>query len=157
MAFIDASMNFGSTAITSSTADTVSTNVFDAGNGVATTKRLFDGAESAKVAGRITLSAGTSPTVRARLVGADNAALTTNPTILADTGVISVKADGSTALANTDTVYFQMEPAQQHAAKRYYGMMFTLGGTTPSATCDARLVLDSQSNMRGLQAAVPAT
>lgn len=151
MAFIDNLFDFGSTAITSSTADTVSTNVFD----YATALALFAGPVSVKIKTKVALSAGTSPTVRARFVGADAANLATNPVIICDTGVQSYKEDGSTALANTDTVESTLIPAGQIPSKRYYGLIFTLGGTTPSATCTAAVMLDDQSNMRALKAAVP--
>jgi hypothetical protein len=149
---IDAPFAFGSTAIASSTSDTISTNVYDAG----TAKKLFAGNTDLKIQGRVTLSAGTGTlSVRARLVGADNAALTTNPEILVDTGVHLTKEDGSTALANTDTFFFTLEANNQRSPKRYYGMVYTLGGTTPSATCDGNGVLDDQSNMASLKAATP--
>ena len=153
MALLDATLDFGLTAISSSTADTVSTNVYDA----TSAKKLFAGAmEKPGIFGRITLSAGTGTlSVRARFVAADNAALTTNPEILADTGVHLNKADGSTALANTDTFTFTLQPANQFAPKRYYGIIYTLGGTTPSATCDGRFSIDDQSNMAGMRAATP--
>lgn len=152
MSFIDAAFDFASTAISGSTADTVSTNVYNAG----AAKKLFAGDGGGKITGRVTLSAGTGTlSVRARFVGADNAALSTNPEILADTGVHLNKEDGSTALANTDTFFFTLNPSNQRAPKQYYGVIYTLGGTTPSATCDGRLVLDDQSNMASLKAATP--
>lgn len=152
MAFIEGTGDFGVTAISSSTSDTVSANVFNAGSA----KKLFGGAQSTKVKGQVTLSAGTGTlSIRARLVGADNAALTTNPEILADTGVHLNKEDGTTALANTDTFRFQLIPSDQRAPKQYYGLMYTLGGTTPSASCDGRLVLDGQTNMQAAKAATP--
>ena len=151
MALIDNLFDFGTTAITSSNADTVSANVFD----YATARALFGGPASVKIKTKVVLSAGTSPTVRARLVGADAANLATNPVILADTGVQSYKEDGSTALANTDTVEGTLIPAGQIPAKRYYGLIFTLGGTTPSASCTAAVVLDDQTNMRALKQATP--
>ena len=152
MALLEASMAFGSTAIASSTSDTISTNVYDAGSA----KKLFAGNTDLKVSGRVTLTAGTGTlSVRARLVGADNAALSTNAEILADTGVHLNKEDGATALANTDTFFFTLEANNQRAPKRYYGLIYTLGGTTPSATCDGNAMLDDQSNMAGLKAATP--
>lgn len=152
MAYIDGAFDFGSTAISSSTSDTASTNVTDLGSA----KKLYAGATSVKVKGQIVLSAGSGTlSVRARLVGADNAALTTNPEILADTGVHLNQEDGSTALANTSTFRFQLTPSDQRAPKRYYGMVYTLGGTTPSATCDGRVVLDGQTNQQAAKAAVP--
>lgn len=151
MAFLEGTWDFGSTAISSSTSDTVSTNVTDVGSA----KKVFAGAASTKIKGQIAVTAGTSPTCRARFVGADNAALTTNPVILADSGVQSYKEDGSTALASGDTFRFQLTPSDQRAPKRYYGMIYTLGGTTPSATCDGRLVIDGQTNMQAARAAAP--
>jgi hypothetical protein len=152
MALLEASMAFGSTAISSSTSDTISTNVYNAGSA----KKLLAGPHSVSIQGRVTLSAGSGTlSVRARFVGADNAALSTNAEILADTGVHLNKEDGSTALANTDTFFFTLSPANQRAPKQYYGMIYTLGGTTPSATCDGNLVIDDQTSMAGLKAATP--
>lgn len=152
MAYIDGAFDFGATTITSSTAATPSTNVTDLGSA----KKLFAGATSMKVKGQVTLTAGTSTlSIRAQLVGADNAALTTNAEILADTGIHLNQEDGSTALTNTSTFRFCLTPSDQRAPKRYYGILYTLGGTTPSANCDGRLVLDPQTNMQAAKQSTP--
>jgi len=145
--------NFGNpTAISSSNAATPSANVFDYGSAV-----LLYGGDNwgVELFWKIILSAGTTPTVRAQYVGADAAALNSNVLVLADSGVVAYKADGTTALANTDTVWGDLKIGQQWAPKRYYGMLFTLGGTTPSANCYGWAMVDAPSNMMALKAAVP--
>ena len=153
MAYIEGTWDFGSTAITTSNTATVSTNVTDEGSA----KKVFAGATSTKIKGQVKLSAGSGTlSIRAQFVGADDAGLSTNAEVLADTGIHLTKEDGTTALANTDTFRFQLTPSDQRSPKRYYGMIYTLGGTSPSATCDGRLVIDGQTNMQGARAAVPA-
>lgn len=134
---IDSLMSFANGQSLSGTTDQASTNVFDAG----TAKKLFAGAHSPKMAVLVSAVGGTTPTFRARIVAADDAALTTNPEILADTGVTKALAAADLPLA------FDLMPLQQKAAKRYYGVMFTQSGTAPTATASANLVMDSQSQL----------
>jgi hypothetical protein len=153
---IDAGFSFGLPTLTNSTARTVSPNVYDAGSA----KKLFDGpGGDLKLIWKAVPTADDNPTVRVELVGADNAALDSNPITLADSGTVVYGADGSTAIASGAVVEGELRPSRQFAAKRYYGLFVTLGGTNPdlvAATCKAELVRDSQSNMNGARAATPA-
>lgn len=135
---IDALLTFSKQQALTGTSDVVSTNVYDAG----AAKKLHQGAGGLKIAIQVTASGGTTPTFRARYVGADNAALTTNPIILADTGV-------SAAIAAADLpLIYDLIPSQQTTDKRYYGVIYLQGGTTPTATVNANGVIDSASNVR---------
>jgi hypothetical protein len=152
MAFIDNLFDWGSTAISSSTADTVSANVMD----YATASNYFGGPVSLKFKITMALSGATGTiSARARFVGADNAALSTNPEILADTGVELNQDDGATALVAASVVRRTLIPGGSIVPKRFYGFIFTLGGTTPSATCTVATVLDDQTSMPYAKAATP--
>ncbi len=150
--------SFGVPAITNSNAATVSPNVFDAGSAI----NLF-GARGSDLAvvGHAVLTADDNPTLKVELLGADNAALTTNPTVIGSTGIIVYKPDGSTALASGDDVPFKLHAVQQRVAKRYYGLMFTLGGTNPDTAgtaggvAEADLVVNDQTNDYRAAAATP--
>lgn len=153
---LDKAFEFGVPDITDSNADTISPNVYDAGAAI----KLVGGPAGEKLAvqGKLVVTADANPTARARLVGADNAGLSTNPVILADTGIIAKKDDGSTALASGDTVYFVMRPGAQRWSKRYYGVVYTLGGTNPdtvAATGKCNMMLNPQTNMPYVKAATP--
>lgn len=152
MAFIDNLFDFGTTAIASSTADTISANVMD----WATARAIFGGPVSVKFKVTMALSGATGViSARCRVVGADNAALSTNAEIIADSGVELNQDDGATALVATSVVRKTLIPAGQVQPKRYYGLVYTLGGTTPSASCTAAVVLDDQTNMPYAKAATP--
>lgn len=152
MAMIDNLFDFGSTSISSSTADTVSANVMD----WATARAIFGGPVSVKFKVTMALSGATGTiSARARIVGADNAALSTNPEIIADSGVELNQDDGATALVASSIVRKTLIPAGQVQPKRFYGLVYTLGGTTPSATCTCAVVLDDQTSMPYAKAAVP--
>jgi len=133
---IDTTFNHARQQELTGTSDVVSTDVYDAGSA----KRLFAGAPAIKGCVQVTASGGTNPTFRARFVGADNAGLTTNPEIIADTGV-------SAALAAADIpALYELAIGHQKADKRYYGWIFTQGGTSPTATVNAFLADLAQSN-----------
>jgi hypothetical protein len=157
---MDALFDFGLPTITNSTAGTVSTNVFDA----LVAKKLFQPGQQMrpKVAGRTgALTADANGTVKIDLVGADSADLATNPVVLGSTGVLTKLADGATDIgAGSATTFldFFISTINQQVAKRYYGLVVTLGGTNPdmAAGGKAALCLDAQTNMVGPRAAVPA-
>jgi len=151
MSIMDKNLDFALTSISSSTADTVSTNVLDRG----AAELLFPGPGGIQFGVYASITAGTSPTVRARLVGADNAALTTNPEILADSGVHTLKDDGTTALASGDKKFLTLVPRGQTVPKRYYGLIFTMGGTTPSGDFTPVAAIDIQTNQVGAKLATP--
>ena len=140
--FVDNGFVFAEQQSLSGNSDQTSTNVFDA----LVAKKLFGGSggRGPKIAIAITAIAGTTPNFRARLVGADNAALSSNPIILADTGV-------SRTLASTDLPWCpEFQPAEQLDSKRYYGVIFTQGGNSDNtATVNATGVMDAQSNITG--------
>lgn len=140
--FLDNAFSFASGQSLSGTSDTVSTNVFDAGSA----KKLFGGSSGRGVKILVTVTAvgGTTPTFRARLVGADNAALTTNPVILDDSGVSRTLVAGDLPYA------IELHPAEQLDAKEFYGVIFTQSGTSPTATASANAVMDAQSNFTGI-------
>lgn len=138
MAILDALFDFASQQALTGTTDVVSTNVHNAGSA----KKLFAGSgEEVKVGIQVTASGGTTPTFRARLVGADDAALTTNPVIIADTGVSAVIAAADLPLL------YELVPSNQNVAKQYYGVIFTQGGSTPTATVNAQLAHSVQNNL----------
>lgn len=145
---------FGLPTILNSNTATVSPYVHDAG----ADKILFRaGRHKPKVWFRATVTADANPSIKVDLLAADDAALTTNAIVLGSSGVIAHDTDG-TALASGDTVERTFEVGNQVVAKRYYGLMVTLGGTNPdlAASQKARLVRDAQTNMIGPRAAIPA-
>ncbi|MCK5316441.1 MAG: hypothetical protein KAJ55_00935 [Anaerolineales bacterium] len=154
MGYQDGNMVFGLPAITDSTARTISTNVFDAGSAV----KLFAGPDVLKLAFQTAVTAAADPSIRVELVAADNAALTTLPVTLHDTGVIDEAEDGS-VLVTTDVVKYFGHVVGQTVAKRYYGLFITLGGTTPDIVAAPKqgfLALDVQTMQDNTRAAVPA-
>lgn len=153
---LDAVFNFGPPAadITNSTAATVSGNVYDAGSAV----RLFNGPDSPVVTGKSVITADANGTIKVELLGADDAGLTTNAVICGSTGIISVKDDGSTAIGTGYTVNWQIKAINQRATKRYYGLMYTLGGTNPDldvSESTASVSFVAQTNLPGDRLATP--
>lgn len=147
MAMIDGNFVFGLPAITNSTAATISTNVLDAG---AATK-LFAAPVCGHICARIAVTADANPSIKIDLVGADAANLTSNPIVLASSGVIATNEAG-TALATGEIVDVAFPVGGQTAAKRYYGLVVTLGGTNPdiaAAAAQGYLALDPQTAMPG--------
>lgn len=138
---LDNQFNFASQqAIGPANTDVVSTNVFDAGSAV----KLFAGGGKRlmRIACMVTAVGGTNPNMRMRFVGADDAALTTNPIILADTGV------GPTLTAGALPLPIVLSPQEQQTAKRYYGVIFTQGGNANNtATVNAQGTLDVDDNL----------
>lgn len=133
----DAILGFGDQQSLSGTSAANSTNVYDAGSA----KKLFEGNGGGVLAIEVTAVGGTSPTFQAQFVGADDAALSTNPVVLADTGASKV-------LAATDLpVLYRLRPSNQKDAKRYYGVIYTLTGTSPTATANANIVESAQNHM----------
>ncbi len=98
--------------------DTISTNVYDAGAAI----KLFEGGSELDLCVEYTTIGGTTPKFRAWLVGADDAAGTTNPIILADTGLTD------TIVAGDLPVLKRMRVGQQRTAKRYYVLFVESGG-----------------------------
>lgn len=135
---LDNIFNFADQQSISGTSDTNSTNVHDAGSA----KKVFGGnGEPAKLVVHITAAGGTSPTVRARFVGADDAALTSNTIDIADSGFTPV-------LAAADLPYIiELKLAHQKTAKRYYGVIWDQAGTSPTATVNAQIASASQTNL----------
>lgn len=152
----DATYDWGLPTISNSNTETVSPYVTD----LESAQLLFTAATNACLWFRATITADANPTIQVNVVGADNAALTTNPIILASTGVIATKDGLATALASGDTVERRLPiTSPQQVAKRYYGLLVTLGGTNPdlAAGQDACIVFDAQTHLVAAQAAVPAT
>lgn len=135
---LDAVFNFASQQSLSGTSDQASTNVLDLGSA----KKLFQGfGEPLILSVMVTAVGGTNPTFRAWLVGADSADLTSNPIVICDTGVSAVLA------ASDLPVLYELLVGGQNTAKRYYGVLFDQGGTSPTATANAQLVHGAQSNL----------
>lgn len=130
----DAFLTFSDQQALAGTSAQNSTNVYDAG----AAKKLFAGTARGKVAIQVTAIGGTSPTFEAKLVGADDAALTTNVVTLADTGT-------SPVITAVPALY-ELTASNQSVAKRYYGVIYTQGGTSPTATANAAVV-DAAENM----------
>jgi hypothetical protein len=118
--------------------DENSTNVWDAGSA----KKAFSGYQRAYVAVTVAAAGGTTPTIRARFVGAADAALTSGVIILADSG-------DSRALTAADLPYqIQLHPGPtQLDTKQYYGVIYTMTGTVPTATVSAAIQETQQTNM----------
>lgn len=163
--YIDGNMQFGLPAITNSTVRTISTNVFDsdqtgAAEAATPAVRLFASPKVARLVFRTAITAdGGTISIRVEFIGADNAALTTLPVLLADTGII-LTDEGGAALATGDIVDVALQISGQTAAKRFYGCFVTLGGTNPDIVAAASqlfIALDSQTNQPGNQVAVPST
>lgn len=154
--YVDAELAFGLPTIANSTAATVSPFVHDAQSAVS----MFAGVgEQLALWFRATVTADANPTVLVDLIGADNAALTSNPILIASSGIIATKDGLATALASGDTVERKIPISSgQQVKKRYYGLMVTLGGTNPdlAANQDAYIVRNAQTNMPGARAAIPA-
>ena len=133
----EAILTFAEQQSLSGTSAQLSTNVYDAGKAV----KFFEGNGGGELEIEVTAAGGTSPTFQAQLVGADNAALSTNPIVIADTGT-------SPALAAGDLpVLYRLHPNNQVTAKEFYGVKFTQGGTSPTATVNARIGQAAQNNM----------
>ncbi len=161
--YLDRLHVFGLPTITNSTTPTVSPYVYDHGAaGIA-----FGFAMGA--AGlwfRIPITADASPTIKIDLVGSDNADLDPNDNesvgniILASTGVLTKEILGDlSALDSDDSVEKVIPIASQTIAKRYYGLLVTLGGTNPDLVEDlngAAVVRVGQTNMIGTRNAIPA-
>jgi hypothetical protein len=80
---------------------------------------------------------GTSPTIAALLVGADDAAFATNKITLATIATLSPPV--------ANTIYRAVPASLPNTPKRYLRVEYTIGGTTPSVTVTATLVLDDQT------------
>lgn len=115
-----------------------STDVYDAGEA----KKLFEGFSPKKpifkVSGKVTAGAATQ--IQAKLVGADDAALTQNVVVIADTGQTAVIASGG--LIDLEVACFG-----QTTAKRYYGVIYTMTGAGGTADVSAFVTEAPQSNM----------
>lgn len=140
MSMKDALWTFSTQQALTGTSATASTDIHDAGSA----KKVFSGHQRLKLEVRVTAVGGTSPTFRAQLIGAGSADLTTTtPIVLWDSGVTRVLTSADLPYVLEGVVHSQLD------AKRYYGVLFTLGGTTPTATVDAAMVQDAQTNMMG--------
>ncbi len=132
MSLLDFLFNFSTDQVLTATAN--STNTYDAG----VARKLFSGwQKKLGLVLNITAVSGTSPTLRARLVGADDAALTSNVIDIADSGTF-------TPVANTQK---EIVIGPQASAKRHYGIIYTVGGTSPSITLDTEISPDKQENL----------
>ncbi len=155
MGMRDNSFVFGLPAITDSTTATVSTNVYDAGAAML----LFQGPHVGDLCFRTAVTADANPSITVELRGADNDALTTLPIVIATSGIVLSDENGA-LLASGGIVDLVIPVGNQEAAKRYYGLIVTLGGTNPdivAAADQGYIQLHGQTMLRGVQAAVPST
>lgn len=138
MAVLDALLTFSAQQALTGSSDVISSNVYNAGSA----KKVFEGSgEEVKLAIQVTASGGTTPTLRARFVGADNAALDSNPIIIAETGV-------SAALVAADIPkLYELLLANQATAKQYYGVIWLQAGTSPTATVNAFICHTAPNNL----------
>jgi hypothetical protein len=81
---------------------------------------------------------GTAPTLTAALVGADDAAFTSNKITIGS--VTPSLTAGSVPARNVEI------PIASHVPKRFYRMEYTVGGSSPTMTVTAGLVEDYQTN-----------
>lgn len=75
----------------------------------------------------LSAKAGTTPTFQAKLVGADDAAFSSNKITIVDTGTLSDPAVPA----------LKQYALPTHTAKRYYRVEYVLGGTSPDFTFTA--------------------
>ncbi len=136
---LDDMFNFSDAQSLSGTDAQDSTNVYDAGSA----KTLFAGAggHGPKLAATVTAAGGTNPTIQCQFVGADDADLSSNVVVIADSGVSKV-------LAAADLPWqIEMVPNNQRDAKRYYGLIWDQTGTNPTATVNGQLCWTAQNNL----------
>lgn len=121
---LDYHFDFADNQVLAGNADQVSTNVLDAGSA----KKMFAGSPGKfKIGVHVKTVGGTTPNIRARFVGADNAALTSNPVILADTGQ-------SRALVAADLPQvYELVPGNQKDAKQFYGVIWLQTGNADNS------------------------
>lgn len=108
------------------TATANSTDYIDAG----AARNLGSGQRVALVV-HVSAQGGTSPTIQAVFVGADDTAFSTNKITIADSGTKAAPGVGFIRMAI---------PA--HTAKRYFRVEYTLGGTSPTYTVTAGIALN---------------
>jgi hypothetical protein len=159
--YLDGRFNFGIPIITNSTATVASTNIYDAG---ADRTEFGPMCPQLWLWFRVVVTADASDaTVRVNFIASgesdldpDNSAESND--ILASTGIIDMQDDGTGVLESGDTVERAVPIQVQRIARRYYGLLITLGGTNPdlAALSDAEVVTNPQTNMPGARAAVPA-
>lgn len=113
----------------------VSSNVFDAGAAV----KKFEGEPGKLDLVAELLSSTHDPSVTVKLIGADNAALTSNPETIAS----------ATLVGDDDGVFpvrTVLKPGFQKAAKRYYGMWYIGDDSSARAKVNAYICTNNQSN-----------
>ncbi len=154
--------DFGLPTIANSNTATCSPYVFDAGSD----KIIFGGMQPVPLWlwFRAVVTADASPTLRVSMVGSDNADMDINDNetlrniVLADTGTLTDHPTTGVAIVTGDIIELAIPIRAQTAARQYYGLIVTLGGTNPdlAAGQPARVVRNPQTNMYGARAAIPA-
>jgi hypothetical protein len=125
MTMIDDQNTFSRAQVLTATAN--STDYLDPG----ATRNLGSG-EAIKCLLNVAAVSGTSPTLAANLVGADDIGFSTNKITIGTLATLSPPVAG--------TNYHIGIPS--HAQKRYFRIEYTVGGTGPSITVTAMLVKD---------------
>lgn len=157
---LDSEFNWGLPTITNSNAVTASANITDVG----ASEIVFGAEKNPYLWFRATITADASPTLRINVVASDEADLDPDNSeasndVLGSTGILDMKQDGSAVLASGDTLEYAIPIKTQVVARRYYGLLVTLGGTNPdlAAGQPAKVVYNPQTHLIGAQAAVPAS
>lgn len=116
----------------------VSSVVYDAGAAV----KMFEGVPgSFVIAGEFTAQTH-DPVVIVKFLGADDAALTTNPIVIAQH-----TSEGLTT-AKLLTSHFELHPGNQQTAKQFYGLWYVGDDSSARCTVNASGCGTGQSNMR---------
>lgn len=87
----------------------------------------------------LTAKSGTTPTIYAQFIGADDAGLSTNPVVLATTATLSDPAIPSSLKISIPAFNAGT------AGKRYFGIKYITTGTSATFTITAGIVLDEQT------------
>lgn len=82
---------------------------------------------------------GTTPTIKAVLVGADDSGFSSNKITIVDTGTLSDPALG----------FAWKGAVPHHTKKRYYRVEYTLGGTNPTFTATSGLATQAPAPITG--------
>lgn len=128
---MDIQQTFSDAQVLTATAN--STNILDESS-----SRNLGGGEPIFLVADITAISGTSPTLTIALHGADDSGFSTND--------ITIASVTPTLVSGTAYGFVRFGiPSYGLTPKRYYRLVYTVGGTTPSITITAGLVLDQQT------------
>jgi hypothetical protein len=141
--YVDALMSFTLPTILNSTdlAASHTDYIYDA-----RASRFVFAQHGARMLIRAVVTADASPTFLASFVASDEldldpdfSASPLSTDVLASTGIINSKSDGSGVLESGDTIEVVIPLQAQRVKRRYYGFHVTLGGTNPDLAAGAGL------------------